>query len=188
VGGTPQRTDCRDSDLYKCGPRRNLCVSHPTLGSCLRTGEGFTHRSTVYQIRSETSWRFTRNGLAPFSIEYVAAISVISKNRDRPVLNEQTKQCHTKESTRTSHATGTQPSSGPLPARNQHKRGLPSQSAQSLAGKRRLSRVLVRSVTARNSAGTGPTFYCPTCGVRDKDALSRPAMKAVLPLLNRMLA
>ena len=43
------------------------------------------HRSTTRQIRSEIPWWFGRGGLAPFAIEYVAAISVISKNGGRPV-------------------------------------------------------------------------------------------------------
>jgi hypothetical protein len=43
------------------------------------------HRSTIRQIRSEIPWWFGRDGLAPFSIEYVVAISVISKNGGRLV-------------------------------------------------------------------------------------------------------
>ena len=42
------------------------------------------HRSTMHHTRFEIWW-LGRGGLAPFSIEYVAAISVISKNGSRPV-------------------------------------------------------------------------------------------------------
>ena len=44
------------------------------------------HRSIMYHTRSEISWWFGRGGLAPFSIEYVATISVISENGGRPVM------------------------------------------------------------------------------------------------------
>ena len=43
------------------------------------------HRSIRYHTRSEISWWFGRCGLTPLSIEYVAAISVISENTGRPV-------------------------------------------------------------------------------------------------------
>jgi hypothetical protein len=43
------------------------------------------HRSIIYHTRSEISWWFCRGGLAPLSIEYVAAISVMSANGGRPV-------------------------------------------------------------------------------------------------------
>ena len=48
-------------------------------------GMAYQHRSTILQIRSEISRWSGRDGLAPFTIEYVAAISVISKNGGRPV-------------------------------------------------------------------------------------------------------
>jgi hypothetical protein len=59
----------------------------PTTSSTDMRFEGLVcqHRPTIYQILSEISWWFGRDGLAPFSIEHVAAISDISENRGRPV-------------------------------------------------------------------------------------------------------
>jgi len=41
-------------------------------------GSPSQHRSIIYHTRSGISWLPGRGGLAPLSIEYVAAISVIS--------------------------------------------------------------------------------------------------------------
>ena len=66
------------------------------------------HPSITDHTRSETSWRCGRGGLAPFSIEYVAAVSCIPKNGGRPVrtcpTSERKDQRRTKESVRTSQA------------------------------------------------------------------------------------
>jgi len=43
------------------------------------------HRSTICHIRSEILQWLGRGGLVPLSMEYVAAISVISKKGGRPV-------------------------------------------------------------------------------------------------------
>ena len=43
------------------------------------------HRSIISHTRSGMSWLSGRGGLAPLSIEYVAATSVISENGGPPV-------------------------------------------------------------------------------------------------------
>lgn len=43
------------------------------------------HRSIISHTRSEMLWLSGRGGLAPLSIEYVAAGSLISENGGRPV-------------------------------------------------------------------------------------------------------
>ena len=76
LGQTPEPTARRSS------------VSRKSTTSSIDTrleGTACQHRSTIYQIRPEILWLFGRDGLAPFAIEYVAAISVISKNGGRPV-------------------------------------------------------------------------------------------------------
>jgi hypothetical protein len=68
-------------------PRRSSASRSSTTSSADTRLEGTVcqHCSTISQIRSAISRWSDRDGLAPFTIEYVAAISVISKNGGRPV-------------------------------------------------------------------------------------------------------
>ena len=67
--------------------RRSSFSSRSTASSADMRFEGTMcqHRSTIHHTRSEISWWFGRAGLAPLSIEYVAAAPVIPENGGRPV-------------------------------------------------------------------------------------------------------